>query len=60
MDFQALQKETENQKSNRKPSYLTYAPEDRFKIKKYSSEHGTIAAVRPYRIKFPSIQESTA
>lgn len=60
LDFQAIQKETEKQNLKRKPSYQKYKPEDRFKIGKYASENGPIAAVRKFRITYPSIQESTA
>ena len=59
LDFQVVQNEIAQKKSNRKTSYQKYYVEDRFKIGKYASENGATAAVRKFKTLYPDMKEST-
>ena len=59
LDFQVVQNEIAQKKSNRKTSYQKYSAEDRFKIGKYASENGATAAVRKFKTLYPDMKEST-
>ena len=59
LDFQVVQNEIAQKKSNRKTSYQKYSAEDRFKIGKYASENGATAAMRKFKTLYPDMKEST-
>ena len=58
-NFQVVQNEIAQKKSNRKTSYQKYSAEDRFKIGKYATENGATAAVRKFKTLYPDMKEST-
>ena len=58
-NFQVVQNEIAQKKSNRKTSYQKYSAEDRFKISKYATENGATAAVRKFKTLYPDMKEST-
>ena len=58
LGFQVAQDEIAQKKFKRKTSYQKYAEEDQFKIGKYASENGAIAAVRKLRNSYPDMKES--
>ena len=58
LDFQVVQNEIAQKKSNRKTSCQKYSAEDRFKIGKYASENGATAAVRKFKTLYPDMKES--
>ena len=59
LDFQVVQNEIAQKKSNRKTSYQEYSAEDCFKIGKHASENGATAAVRKFKTLYPDMKEST-
>ena len=59
LDFQVVQNEIAQKKSNRITSYQKYSGEDHFKIGRYASENGVTAAVRKFKTLYPDMKEST-
>ena len=59
IDLDAIDREIKTSTSKRKP-YTKYSAEERFKIGKYASENGSIAAVRKFEKQFLNMNESTA
>ena len=59
LDFQVVEDEIAQKKSKRKTSYQKYSEVDRFKIGKYASRNGAIAAVRKFKNPYPDMKEST-
>ena len=59
IDRDAIDREIQTSRSKRK-SYTKYSADERFKIGKYASENGPIAAVRKFEKQFPNMNESTA
>ena len=58
VDFDAVQHATSVLRSKRS-KYNKYSDEDRYKIGRYGSENGPIAAVRKFKTKYPNLNEST-
>ena len=58
LDFQDVQDEIAQKKSKTKTSYQKHSAEGRFKIGKYASENGAIAAVRKFKNSYPDVKES--
>ena len=59
IDCDATDREIQTSTSKRK-LYTKYSADERFKIGKYASENGPIAAVRKFEKQFPNMNESTA
>ena len=59
IDRDAIDREIQTSTSKRKP-YTKYSADKRFKIGKYASENGPIAAVRKFEKQFSNMNESTA
>ena len=45
--------------NNKRKAYVMYSPQDRFKIGKYASIHGSSRAVKAFKVNYPSLNEST-
>ena len=45
--------------NNKRTAYVKYSPQDRFKIGKYVSLHGSSRAVKAFKVNYPSLNEST-
>ena len=61
MDFEAVQNEVEKATESKKKrgAYFVYSPEERFNIAKYAVQNGASRAVHHFKIKYPSLNEST-
>ena len=59
IDRDAIDREIQTSTSKRKP-HTKYSADEHFKIGKYASENGPIAAVRKFEKQFPNMNESTA